>query len=113
VRRRGMTARRGMVRTLSTASLIVSTAFLSRNQAVEHEATEKTEVELGTRWNASLPFARVLIAAEVTRRTVARTSQEIRLVTSAATRPGDFSDAALVKNGKLGTMSVIREMEGP
>jgi len=32
------------------------------------------------------------VAAEVTRWTVARPHQEIRLVTSAATVPGDFSD---------------------
>src|SRR2546428_6075848 len=36
-----------------------------------------------------------MVAAEVTRRTVARTCQEIRLVTSAATGPGDFSDTLL------------------
>src|SRR5713101_7063532 len=33
-----------------------------------------------------------MVAAEVTRRTVARAGQELRLVTSAATGPGDFPD---------------------
>src|SRR5438552_4462670 len=36
-----------------------------------------------------------MVAAEVTRRTVARACQEVRLVTSAATGPGDFSDTSL------------------
>src|SRR5438445_12416239 len=33
-----------------------------------------------------------MVAAEVTRRTIARACQELRLVTSAATVTGDFSD---------------------
>src|SRR5207245_9186563 len=46
-------------------------------------------------WAECVEDVRKVVAAEVTRRTVARAGQEIRLVTSAATVPGDFSDTFL------------------
>src|SRR2546427_7908827 len=52
-------------------------------------------MSLDGEWAESFEPVRKMVAAEVTRRTVARAGQEIRLVTSAATVPGDFSDTFL------------------